>query len=418
MLIKTAKRLIAVLSAIAFLSASFLPSQSIAQDQSPIKIGGLAILSGPLSGYGKTGPMGAELAVKEINAKGGILGRKVEYIVRDDEAKPDTGVRQARRLILEDKVNFLIGVTSSAVLLAVMEIAKENKIILVGTDAATARATGEKCNKYFFRTSNNAAQDSRSAAFIMAEKPYKKWAVIAPDYEYGHSMWDNFIGTLKKLKPDVEVVAEAWPKLNAEDYSPYITQVLQAQPEAVFSALWSAGNINFVKQAKPHGFFDKIQLFAIGAGLMYEVVKTLGNEIPFDKYWGSSRYFPFAEDKLIPDTPKNREFIEAYKAAYGDYPEYLAEETYAGIYFIKAMVEKAGSLDVEALIKAGEGLSFEAPEGTKYIRPEDHQVVEDVVWGQLGPSKKYPFPTLVEYVVVPGSKATPPVEETGCKMQP
>ena len=390
--------------------------------QKPIKIGELRILTGGFAHYGEQAVRGGRLAVEEINAAGGIMGRPVEFIVKDTEGKPAVGVQRAQELILKDQVDFLLGITVSSVLLAVMEVAEKNKKVLVCTNAATDLATGEKCSPYTFRTSNNAAQCARAGAEIFAKKPFKKWAIIGPDYAYGHSCWDSFIKRLKELRPDVEVVYEGWPKFMAPEYANYITGALNAQPDAVYSSFWSTEIIAFVKQAKGYGFFDKIGAFAVNDGLMLEVVQTLGDDLPFDKYWGGTEYFPYVGDKVYPDTRENWDFVEKFHKKFNEYPEYVSEEDYAGVYFIKHAAEKAGSLDPKKVIQAGEGLTWDSPEGKKYMRPDDHQVVEDVLWARLQPkskSKKFGFPTIdpETLIVTSGDEAAWPIAQTGCKMR-
>ena len=228
--------------------------------QPPIKIGALNVLSGSFAAYGKSGRQGAQLAIDEINAQGGLLGRKLELIQVDDQAKPDVGVQEARRVNLNEKVNFLIGIDSSSVALAVAPLTNEYKIPLVVMHGATPALT-EQCNPYVFRTSNNARMDAYAAADLAAKLPYKRWANIGPDYEFGHSSWNDFIARLKEKRPDVEVVGEQWPKGGESNYTPYITALIQQKPEGVFSVLWAGDLVTFVRQAKAFAFFKHIKLF-------------------------------------------------------------------------------------------------------------------------------------------------------------
>ena len=243
--------------------------------QPPIKIGALNALSGSFAAYGKSGRQGAQLAIDEINASGGLLGRKLELIQVDDQAKPDVGVQEARRLILDEKVNFLIGIDSSSVALGVAPLTNEYKIPLVVTHGATPALT-EQCNPYVFRTSNNARMDANAAADLAAKLPYKRWANIGPDYEFGHSSWNDFIARLKEKRPDVEVVGEQWPKGGESNYTPYITALVQQRPEAVFAALWAGDLVTFVRQANAFGFFKQIKLFEDPVGAALESIGPIG----------------------------------------------------------------------------------------------------------------------------------------------
>lgn len=363
----------------------------------PIKIGALNILSGNFASYGKASKEGIQLAVDEINARGGVLGRQLKLILVDSQAKPDVAVREAKRLILEQKVDFLFGIDSSSVSLAVAPLTDEYRVPLVVTHAATPRLT-EGCHPYVFRTSNNARMDSWSAAALAAKLPYKRWANIGPDYEFGHVSWEDFINRLKELRPDVEVVSVQWPKFGSSDYTSYITALLRARPEAVFSTLWAGDFVTFVRQAKNFGFFDRVKLYVNPVGAALQSIGPLGKDAPEGMLLSARYWF------LYPDTARNKAFVKAYRERWGEYPSYNAEEAYAGVYMLAKAIEKAGSTDpdaIKAAFEADGGMVFEAPEGRKWMRPADHQVFEALVWGYTTYSPKYPFAILKDITVIP-----------------
>ena len=386
----TFKRIVAA-ALMTLLSAS----AALAQKE-PIKIGVINVLSGAFGAYGKSGKQGAEMAIDEINAAGGVLGRKIVFTQVDDQGKPDVSMQEARRLILNEKVNFLLGIDSSNAALAVAPLTNEFKIPLVVTHAATPKLT-EACMPYVFRTSNNARMDAIAAAELAAKLPYKRWANIGPDYEFGHVSWEDFIARLKQLKPDVEVVTEQWPKGNEANYTPYITALVQAKPEAVFSALWAGDLVTFTRQANAFGFFKQIKLFEDVIGASLESLVPLGKEAPQGALYSTRYWF------LHPDNARNKAFVEAYHKRFNEYPSYNAEEHYAGVHMLAAAIKKAGSLDPDAIKKAFEadgGMTYEAPEGKKWMRPADHQVFEDLVWGYTTQSPQYPFAVLKDVTVV------------------
>src|SRR5438552_3692012 len=181
---------------------------------------------------------GDGMAGEEINGKGGVLGRKLQLVSRDDQSKPDGGVREARDLILKEKVNFLTGIIHCGVALAVSEVAKEYKTVLLVSIAKTAALTEDKGHRYAFRSTSNTLIEGRAAAILMAQQPFKRYAIAGPDYEYGHRMGEDFVTQLKKLRPDVQIVTEVWPKLGERDFTPHINALLQAKPDMVFSAIW------------------------------------------------------------------------------------------------------------------------------------------------------------------------------------
>jgi len=389
------------------LSVAVSTGLALAQ-QPPIKIGAINVLSGSFAAYGKSGRQGAQLAIEEINAQGGLLGRKLELIQVDGQAKPDVGVQEARRLILNEKVNFLIGIDSSSVALAVAPLTNEYKIPLVVMHGATPALT-EQCNPYVFRTSNNARMDAYAAADLAAKLPYKRWANIGPDYEFGHSSWSDFIARLKEKRPDVEVVGEQWPKGGESNYTPYITALVQQRPEAVFSVLWAGDLVTFVRQANAFGFFKQIKLFEDPVGAALESIGPMGKEAPIGELFSTRYWFLQSQSKV------NKAFVEAYHKKWGEWPSYNAEEHYAGVQMLAAAVRKAKSLDADAIKKAFEadgGMTYEAPEGKKWMRPADHQVFEALVWGYTTPSNDYPFVVLKDITMVPEKDTVYP---TKCK---
>ncbi len=374
---------------ILFISVVSASGMGLAAEKKPIKLGVVFIMSGKMGGYGKHGTQAIQLAMDEINGKGGILGRKVEAIFADDELKVDKGVQITNKFIKEDKVDFIIGPTSSGVALAMADIVEKQKKILILTQSATNSLTDTKFNRYMFSTLSNAMMHSRAGAYLMAGKPYKRWMCIGPGYSYGYESWNSFKDKLKELRPDVEIVGELWPKLTEPDYTSFIQKIIEAKPDAVWSPLWGMDAVTFIKQALPLGLFDKIK-FAFPDGAALETLIPLGKSMP-EGLFVAARYF-----FLTPDSYMNRQFVKTYQERFKEYPDYMAEETYAGVYFLKAAVERAGTTETEKMIAAveKEPLAWETPEGGKIMRKEDHQVVEDVVWGETAYSEKYGFAIL------------------------
>jgi branched-chain amino acid transport system substrate-binding protein len=371
-----------------FVSSILFFNLALAEDK-PIKLGVMFIMSGPMGGYGKHGMQSVQLAMDEINSQGGILGRKVEAIFEDTKLQAPRATEIAKRFILEDKVDFIIGPTSSGVAVAVSKVATEYKKILVFTQAAADSLTGAQFSRYQFATLSNAMMHSRAGAYYMASKPYKRWMCIGPNYNYGWDSWAQFKAKLKEQRPDVEFIGELWPKLMEKDFSPFIQKILDAKPDAVWSPLWGMDAVNFIKQGLPMGLFNKIK-FAFPDGAALETLIPLGKDMPQGVYVAARYFF------LTPDTERNRTFVKTYLDRFKDYPDYMAIETYAGVYFIKAAIERAGTTDTEKIIAAveREPLAWETPEGWKIMRKEDHAVVEDVVWGETIYSEKYGFAIL------------------------
>lgn len=370
----------------------------LAQEK-PIKLGVLFVMSGPMGGYGKHGMQAVQLAVDEINAQGGILGRKVEALFADTKLQAPLATEITKKFILEDKVDFIIGPTSSGVAVAMSKVVTEHKKILILTQAAADSLTGDQFSRYQFATLSNAMMHSRAGAIYLATKPYKRWMCIGPNYNYGWDSWAQFKTKLKELRPDVEFLGELWPKLMEKDFTPFIQKIIEANPDAVWSPLWGMDAVNFIKQGIPLGLFNKIK-FAFPDGAALETLVPLGKEMPNGIYVAARYFF------LTPDTEKNRRFVKNYMERFKDYPDYMAEETYAGVYFIKAAIERARTLESEKLIEAieKEPLAWETPEGWKIMRKEDHAVVEDVVWGETIYSEKYGFSILKNMKAIQGEE--------------
>ncbi len=232
--------------------------------EKPIKIGMIDCFSGGAAAFTKPALAGWNMVIEEFNAKGGFKGRKIEIIVRDDKFKPDEALSHARELLLKENVDFLAGTTNSASALAVSEFAKQKKKLFIIHIARSERVTGEKGHAYVFRGGPNAEIEGMAGGAYAATQPYKKWYILGEDYEYGHSIADNFWKGLTKNKADVEKIGEAWPKLQETDYTPYLTALAAKKPEAVYVAFGASGLISLMKQAKLFGLPEKFPVFVFG----------------------------------------------------------------------------------------------------------------------------------------------------------
>jgi branched-chain amino acid transport system substrate-binding protein len=371
-------------------------------------------MSGPFSTYGQFAKKGAQLAIDEINAAGGFLGRKVEGYFEDSTGKPDVALRAIRKLVYQDKVDFLVGLDSSGVAKSVVPSIPQMKTPLIITHAATPDVTGSVCNRYVFRISLNLAQNVKTAALLAAQTKAKKWTTIGPDYAFGHQSWEYFQKYLKQVKPDATFLPKdkvAFPPFKTTDFSSYITKVMQSKPDGVLVSLWGGNLIDFVRQGKEMGFFngDFTVLATLGAAV--EVLSALGDKMP-EGIWVGTRYWFLANDSAL-----NKKFVKAYHDRYKNYPSYNAHGAYGAVYTYKAAVEKAGKVDREAVIDALAGLSIELPVGRITIRPEDHQAVTDACWGKTAADSAYPFRILKPFKIFKGADITRPVSETGCTIK-
>ncbi|MGE5752466.1 MAG: ABC transporter substrate-binding protein [Deltaproteobacteria bacterium] len=360
-----------------------------------IVIGAMYPMTGRAGRYGIDSVSGAEIAMEEINAKGGVNGRMIDIIFNDSKANPAYSVKVAKRYISEDKVNFLMGVVSSAVGLAVTEVSKENKVIFVGTDHASTALTTEKFQPYYFRVSNNTYQSAAAAAFYANDKKeWKKYYVIGPDYEYGHRTWEDFWMLLQKKRKDVQLLGQAWPKLFEPDYTPYITAILRAKPDVLVTTFWGGDTVAFIKQALPYKLFDKMKFYNYDGGGNYELLEAMPAGLPKGLVLSARHHLNW------PNTKLNQEFVKKFKAKTGRFPSYAAEGAYAGVYFIAEGVRQAGTAeDPDKLVAVMEKMKIKLPEDpdgfTSYMRPIDHQIVQVQAIGETVPNKSYPPATMM-----------------------
>ncbi len=230
--------------------------------QAPIKIGDINSYSG--IGAPFTGPyrVGVEMAVEEINAKGGVLGRKLEVLFRDDKGQPAEAVKQAQELVESEKVALIAGTFLSNVGLAVSDWAKQNKVMFVAAEPLTEALTWSKGHDYAVRLRPNTYEQGRMLAEKAGKMKYVKWATIGPNYEYGKRAWETFRDRVKEMKPEMQVVGEHWPTLGKIEPGPLVTAIMAQNPDALYVSLFGSDWLAFVREAQKRGLFQK--MFVVG----------------------------------------------------------------------------------------------------------------------------------------------------------
>jgi branched-chain amino acid transport system substrate-binding protein len=386
----TMKRVRTILAALC--ATAFMASPGIAQN--PIKIGFPMVQSGPASLVGVPTTAGAQMAIDEINARGGVLGRKLELIIRDTKGTADEAVRVSRELILRDNVDFLVGTSTSAEGPAVSTIAKENKIVLLaaipGVDSLTAP---QNLHPYIFRTSIPTKVEGRAAAEVFAKwTGVKKVATISPDYGYGQDLTREFIAHLKKLRPDIEIVDQQWPKFGEREFSPFINAQMAKQPDAVFASVWGGDFVTFAKQAKRLGYFDAIKnnFIAVGGGASVENTRAMNEDYPIG-IWGNA----FDVLKWDAGTAAHADWMTRLKKHTKDeYPSSWPTMGYIPIIFLAEAIKKAGSVDSDKVSAALRGLTVDTPIGKLTMRAKDHEVGRGNFWGKVDKVAGVPFPIM------------------------
>ena len=371
---------------------------SIAPTQAaePIKFGFLHTLSGGVGQvYGVPDQAGVEIAVEEINKAGGVLGRPLEMISRDDKLKAEVGVREAKDLILNQKVHWIQGIVSSGIALAVSAYCKTQKVIFIDTVAQSAATTGEKGHRYVFRITTNTTNYARSIANAAAKFwGGKKVFIIGPDYEYGHRCKKDFMKAYTKLVPDAKLVGELWPKLGTKDFTPYITKIMSSDADFVYTPIWGGEVLSFTKTAWPFGYFDKIKMAGQDWGNMEGLSKMTRKAYPKGVLGGA--HYPW----WLLDNPINNVYYPKFKKVTGMDAGLAAASGYTTVYAMKKAIEKAGSLDTEKIIDALEGMVIDSPVGPLKIRACDHQAMWPFWVGPVAFTEEFPWPHITNAVAM------------------
>jgi branched-chain amino acid transport system substrate-binding protein len=386
-------------------AAASLPFAASAEDS--IKIGFPIPLSGPTAVYGEPILKGAEMAVAEINAKGGVLGRKLELLSRDSKASADEAVRLSRELIIKDNVDFLAGTLTSAEAPAVSTVAKENKIVFIAPTAKSMILTdAAHIHPYIFRIASNTDVEGLAGATLMAKfQEVKSVATIAPDYAYGRDAAAAFIAALKKIRPDIQVVDQQWPKLGEPDFTAFINAQMSKKPDAIYCSLFAGDFVTFTKQATPLGYFKAINYRLIDGGEIGtpDEAQALGADYPYGVI--ANAYDPVIWNGAEP--PEHKKFIEDLKVfAKAQYASGWSIVGYEAIYALAAGINKAGDTKSDDVSKALAGLSFDTPVGKRSFSVQSHETFAPEYWGVTAKDPSYPFATIKDPQALPTSFPT------------
>jgi branched-chain amino acid transport system substrate-binding protein len=308
---------------------------------------------------------GMELAVAEVNASGGIQGRKLELVVRDDNGNPGDAVRAAEELLAREKVDVLMGSFLSHVGLALTDFAKQKKVFFLAAEPLTDKIVWDNGNRYTFRLRASTYMQVAMLVPEAAALKKKRWAIVYPNYEYGQSAVATFKKLLKAAQPDVEFVAEQAPPLGKVDAGSVVQALADAKPDAIFNVLFAADLARLVREGNTRGLFKGREVVSLLTGEP-EYLDPLKGEAPVG--WVVTGYPWYAIQ-----TPEHQAFLKAYKERFNDYPRLGSVVGYTAIRSLAAGLRKAGGSDTEKLIAAFKGLEVASPFGTIRYRPEDHQ---------------------------------------------
>jgi branched-chain amino acid transport system substrate-binding protein len=366
---------------------------ALAQD--PIKIGAMYPITGQGAIYGVPAMAGHQLAIEELNAKGGIMGRKVESIERDDKMNPSDASATMKELITKDKVNIVLGGLSSAVGLGMSEVAKQEKVVYISTIPKTIQMTTDKLHKHVFRIASHTDFEGDTMAQLAGKYKLKRLCHLQLDYAYGNDLEAGVLKALPKHAPDAKIVLTLKPKLGATDFNAFIPQVMAANCDGVLSGLWGPHFVSWVKQAAPLGFFDKIKWISGGEISAHEIADSLKGEYPDNVISNTYELWYHSHD------PSHKDFQAklAAKLKTQETPQW-SMLGYNGVLFAAAAIEKAKSLDSDKIAAALEGLTVKTPVGPLTIDAKSHQANIGQFWGPMvkKQGKAYRVMDPVEYI--------------------
>ncbi|MFC0661461.1 ABC transporter substrate-binding protein [Eoetvoesiella caeni] len=334
---------------------------------------------------------GMELAISQINDAGGINGKKLELIIRDDNSNTGDAVRAVEELLARDKVDVLTGTFLSNIGLAVTDYAKHKKVFFLASEPLTDKIVWADGNHYTFRLR---ASTYMQVAMLIPEAvklKKKRWAVVYPNYEYGQSAVATFKTLLKAAQPDVEFVAEQATPLGKVDAGNVIQALADAKPDAVFNVLFAADLAKLVRAGTQRNFFKDLPVVSLLTGEP-EYLDPLGDETP--EGWIVTGYPWYAID-----TPEHKAFLAAYQAKFKDYPRLGTIVGYGAIQSLAAGIKKAGGkTDTESMVKAFTGLKVDTPFGPIEYRAIDHQSTMGAYVGKLAKKDGKGIMTDIRYI--------------------
>ena len=350
---------------------------------------------------------GMDLAIEEINAAGGVNGKKLELIIRDDNANPGEAVRAAEELFSREKVDVLTGSFLSHIGLALTDFAKQKKIFFLASEPLTDKIVWQNGNRYTYRLRTSTYMQVAMLVPEAVAMKKKRWAIVYPNYEYGQSAAASFKELLKAAQPDVEFVAEQAPPLGKVDSGSVVQAMADAKPDAIFNVLFGADLAKFVREGNTRGLFKGREVVSLLTGEP-EYLDPLKEETP--NGWVVTGYPWYGIQ-----TPEHKAFYNAYNAKYKDYPRLGSVVGYSAIKSLAEGMKKAKSTETEKMIAAFKGLSVMTPFGPAVYRAQDNQSTMGAYVGRT--KNDNGKGVMVDYRYMDGAKFQPSDAEVK-KMRP
>ncbi len=382
------------------------PRLARADTNAPIRIGEINSYSA-IPAFTLPYRNGWQLALEHVNAAGGVGGRKLEVISRDDAGKPQDAVRLAGELIESDKVDLLAGGFLSNVGLALSDFSAQKQVIYIAGEPLTDALVWQNGQKFCYRLRPSTYVQAAILVEEAVKLPAKRWVSVAPNYEYGQSAVKWFSELLKARRPDVEFVAAQWPALGHIDAGAVAEALASAKPEAIYNVTFGPDLTNFVRQGNTRGLFEGRSVVSLLTGEP-EYLDPLGDETPSG--WIVTGY-PWASL----DTPAHAAFRAAYQKKFNDYPRMGSVVGYSLIHAIAAGIGRAGGMTPDQLASGFAGAAFETPFGPALFRPLDHQSTLGTFLGKT--ALKDGKGVMVDWRYVDGASVMPP-DEAVRKLRP
>ena len=383
---------------------ALVPRLGFSQGAEPYRIGVLLPTTGTGANYSERPIKGLPLIAAEINKRGGFLGKHpIELIFRDTQTKPDVGSREARSLILNEKVKTVIGAWSSAVAMAIQEIVHEYKVLHLAATSNSSKIVNENYTPYTFMFGPNSQMQSSATVVAVSrmikEKGWKNYITLGLDYEWGRDAQKVFVTELAKVSPETKLTKELWAKLGETDFTSYITAIMGLKPDFVFGAIAGKDNETFLQQAKAAGFFQRV----VYPGVFLPVTELMQQRKTLPRGIVGLNRCPFF---ALMDKPMMKKYVDLYQAKFGkeDYPDDFACMYFDSLNGLDQAITKAGTIETEAVRKAMTGATLDTCRGKLTFRDCNNQLDCASYLGEVVDVPEYPFPifNLKTLIVVEG----------------
>jgi branched-chain amino acid transport system substrate-binding protein len=399
------------LGATAVLSGGFNPKVSFAQTKKPIKIGFIQPLTGPYGTTAQDQVYGATLAVEEANARGGVIGRQIELLVRDDKLKPEESARRSKELLEKDKVDMIAGSIGAHTQLAINEQCKRAKTIFMSTSASNEITMAKDVSPYTFTEATNLHIITQAMGRWTAENLGKKWFILAADYGYG---WQNTTGfrRIGKEMGYTEAGLINHPT-GAADYTTYFPKILAAKPDVLLVCNFGKDQLNSIKQI--HEFGIKKEMKVVCPLLVLSARMAAGDK-PYEGVYGCATFYWGLEETV----PSANKFVSSFRKRWGTVPTDMTAYAYSGVRNLISAVERAGEMETRKVVRAMEGHVYDHYKGKQWLRDWDHRSIQDmiVLGSKSGKEKREDADVFkVEHIIKANDNMERPAKELGLKSE-